>query len=175
MARTVLARTTPVPTDRDITVVIEQAIPRVPPLAVGGDAARAASEMMRHMSVTSQRSHVDAGVSSFLTLVGRANRPWTRAELEGQMRYLRIPFESISISHDTAAPRRSGLLSSAARAIPGIGPAVGAGLDSAAGAADGLLGEEPPMEMNRTPLIAGIAAIVVGLGILVAIMVWGGK
>lgn len=169
MARTILARTTPVPTDRDITVVIEQTIPRPPPLAVGGDAARAASEMMRHMGVTAQRVHVDAGTVSFLILIGRPNRPWTRAELEAQMRFLRIPFDSIVISHErnlTPAQRARNVVQGAADFVAGGGVA---GV-----VADEVTSEEPPMEMDRRPMIAAIAAVVLGLAVLIGVMVWGG-
>ncbi len=169
MARTVLAASTPVPVDRDITVVVEQDIPNPPPLAVGGDAGRIAREMTRHMAITAQRSHVDAGISTFLTLVGRANRPWTRAELESQFRYLRIPFESVVISHErtlSTRDRARNVAQDAANFIAGGGVA-GVVADEAT--------METPMEMDRRPMIAAIAAVVLGLAVLIGVMVWGGK
>lgn len=174
MARTVLAANTPVPTDRPIRVVITQDVERGDaPTAPAERVERAVGELGRHMGRDSVRTRIESAggvpVTVYTTVEGRPIRPWTRAELEGQYRYLRIPFASISISYEqTLSPvQRARRLAEQGADFIASGGVAGAVADEAT--------MDPPMEMDRRPLIAGIAAIVVGLAILVGILVWGGE
>lgn len=164
MALTVLARGTPVPVDRPIHVVV-----RLDPETV--TAERVFPEMRRHMAVSTTlvkeiKDRSGRVTSREFSASGTAYRPWTRGELENQLRYLGVPFDSVVIRTDLVSapsPRRRGAVESIGRgiasALPG-GPGAAAVVDT--GEQLGL-GEDPAPPTSRLPIILGGVAIVLGL------------
>lgn len=174
MADTVLGRSTPVPTDRAIRVTIRRVDAVVRREAPAGDADRTAAlegmrrELSRHVALSGSylrsfklRGQI-TGVEFYYS--GRAVRAWTRAELEGQLRYLGIPFSSIIVATSTAPTRAEtvrNVVEGASRFVAGGGVA---GVVADEVAADGTM----PAPVDRKPLIYGLIAVVAG--IIIAIL-----
>lgn len=163
MAWTTLTRSTPVPTDRPISVTV-----RLDPESVTGD--RVFPELRRHMAVSTTtikeiKNARGVVTARDYTAVGVAYRAWRKSELEGSLRHLGIPFDSVVIRHETAAaPSRAasvvrGIRDGIASAIPG-----GAGANAAVGMAEAAA-EDPPPETSKLPIIIGGIAVALGLGV----------
>lgn len=171
MALTTLGRSTRVPTDRDVQVTVAIPAP-ADDVAAASQISRLQAELQRHLAVSATRNtvHSSGGAvrSVDVFVQGRPFRAWTRGELEAQLRYLRIRFNNISIRSETESSAAQ-VARRARDALAALGPGAGvAGLV----AADEQAREQAEGETSNGPIIAGAAAIVIGVGIAIAVVVW---
>lgn len=150
-----LGRSTPVPIDRDILVAVRFSWQSVDPTAdIEG---RIDAELKRHLSVSSTYQEL-RGSDEIRYAKGIPYRAWTRAELEGQLRALSLPFTSVSVQKQDTTPSFLERVGNRAR-TGGVSGALSE-------AAEPVLGSGEPMATDRKPLVFGLVALVLGALVL---------